>query len=92
MLPVVLLLVSAPAILQDAPLQMMTYQMVLLRAAPGHGAQAHTPEAERKQEAHLAKLARLNRERGAAVDDAEGHTQVIQNVEFRIQKAVTSEF
>lgn len=64
MVPFILMLLLAPgSAAQDAPLQMMTYQMVLLRAAPGHETDAQTPEAQKKQRAHLANLARLNRER-----------------------------
>lgn len=49
-----------PAPAQKSALQMMTYQMVLLRDGPNT---AQSPDAEKIQLAHLDYLAKLNRER-----------------------------
>lgn len=54
----------------EAPLQMMTYQMVLFREAPPRDSKPGAPakrDSEEKIVGHLANLARLNRERIAVL-------------------------
>jgi len=63
---------GAPA--NEPPLEMMTYQMVFLRTGPNAG--KPDPNAATVQEAHLAYLAKLNRERvnllyGPFLDDTD---------------------
>jgi len=62
MIPAALLLTLLPALApQEAPLEMMTYQMVFLRKGPG--AEPAAADAQKMQDAHLANLAALNRKR-----------------------------
>jgi uncharacterized protein YciI len=57
-----LLASSLPAVAQDAPLDMMTYQMVLLKKGPVAPPSAPADQ-QRMQNEHLAGLAELNRKR-----------------------------
>jgi uncharacterized protein YciI len=62
MIPVLLLTLLPALSPQEAPpLEMMTYQMVLLRKGPG--AEPSADAARKMQDAHLANLAALNRKR-----------------------------
>jgi uncharacterized protein YciI len=67
-LPLLLaILITAPAALaQDAPLQMMTYQLVLLKGGPNQPPPSPA-EQKKMQEEHLAGLAELNAKRVAMV-------------------------
>jgi uncharacterized protein YciI len=62
MIAAALLLTFVPALApQEAPLEMMTYQMVLLRKGPG--AEPAAADAQKMQSEHLVNLAALNRKR-----------------------------
>ena len=56
------LMISAPAATQDAPVTMMTYQMVFLKKGPTAPPSAPA-EQKRMQDEHLAHLAELNKQR-----------------------------
>jgi len=56
------LMLSAPAATQDTPVTMMTYQMVFLKKGPNAPPSAPA-EQKRMQDAHLAHLAELNKQR-----------------------------